>query len=49
MEVEVLFFASLRDVVGQARLSVQLPEPAGQGELLAVLAEKFSANAMIAL
>ncbi len=49
MDVEVLFFASLRDVVGMPRISVQLPEPAGQGELLAVLAERFSEETMTAL
>ncbi len=49
MNVEVLFFASLRDVVGLAGISLLLPEPAGQVELLAVLGERFSATAMKAL
>ena len=49
MEVEVLFFASLRDVVGQARLSVRLSEPAGQRELLAALAQRVSGAAIEAL
>ncbi len=49
MDVDVLFFASLRDVVGAASISVQLPVPAGQRELLAVLGERFSDTVMQAL
>ena len=49
MELEVLFFASLRDVVGFAGISVRLPEPAGHGDLLAALGERLSDDAMMAL
>ncbi len=49
MKVEVLFFASLRDEVGAAGISLELPEPAGQHELLAALAERFPNAAIIAL
>ena len=49
MDVEVLFFASLRDVVGLTRISLQLPESAGQGELLAVLGERFPDTVIAAL
>ncbi len=49
MKVEVLFFASLRDVIGAAGISLELPDPAGQRELLAVLAERLPNAAIIAL
>ena len=49
MDIDVLFFASLRDVVGAASISVQLPVPAGQRELLAVLGERFSDTVIQAL
>ncbi len=49
MDVEVLFFASLRDAVGIERTSVKLTGPAGLRELLAELAQRLPASAIAAL
>lgn len=49
MNVQVLFFASLREAAGRGALNVQLAEPAGIEDLLRVLGEHLATEALTAL
>jgi len=49
MDVKVLFFASLKDEVGEDSLTLRLPAPAGLDTLIEVLAERLPEAAMLVL
>lgn len=49
MSIEVLFFASLREVTGVAQLTLSLPQGAGYAALLEALRDRLSEPAMAAL
>ena len=49
MDVKVLFFASLKDEVGEDSLTLQLAGPAGLDALIELLAERLPETAMLAL
>ena len=49
MNVEVRFFASLREVTGTGSVRVEVPEPAGFEALMAALEERLDAGAVAAL
>lgn len=49
MELRVLFFASLKDEVGEDSLTLQVAEPVGLDTLMEVLDERLSGPAMLAL
>lgn len=49
MNVQVRFFASLRELAGRESLALELSEPAGLDELLRTLAQHLDTAAMAAL